>query len=100
MKLRRRGNPCFAGSRGTDFQLSADISGAQARSLAALYDTAEAVPFSKQTWHLPSFNRRPFNTQSSSETQLAEIVVADLNALKRRLRLVVFDDVMLDAGLV
>jgi hypothetical protein len=47
------------------------------------------------------FNKQLFKKiENSSETQLAEIVVADLNALKRRFRLVVFDDVVLDTGLL
>src|ERR1700704_1230282 len=88
MKLRRRGNRSCAGNQEIDF--SRRLGRARRKPCLPKAILEPAIP---QQTTLQKI-------ENSSETQLAEIVVAHLNALKRRFRLVVFDEVVLDAGLL
>src|SRR5437660_9536378 len=114
----RRGNRSCAGDQGIDYRVSisgfrlacirlCEITpieiphGLKPASLAALDGKAENRALPKAILEPAILQQTTLQKiENFSETQLAEIVVAELNALKRRFRLVMFDDVVLDAGLL
>src|SRR6266851_281850 len=106
MKLPRRGNRSCAGNQGIDFRVSiagirlCEITPREKKQVADPSSGARLCPSQSDFGARYSSTNNSSKNANSSETQLAEIVVADLNALKRRFRLVMFDDVVLDAGLL